>query len=57
MIAFVNRNHLIRVASRSMVRALRFAGVGFWNLGYQLAPTSYEVSPSTPLTFAAVRHR
>jgi hypothetical protein len=41
----------------AVVRALHFAGVGFWNLGYQLAPTSYEVGPSTPLTFAAVRHR
>lgn len=30
------------------------AGLAFWNLGYQIGPTSYEVNPSTPDTFAAV---
>ena len=34
--------------------ALHVAGMAFWNLGYQLAPTSYEVNPSTPDTFATV---
>ena len=34
---------------------MHFAGVAFWNLGYQLAPTSYEVSPSTPLTFGVIQ--
>ena len=36
------------------LRALNVAGLAFWNLGYQLATTSYEVNPSTPLTFAAI---
>jgi mannan endo-1,4-beta-mannosidase len=36
------------------LRALHVAGMAFWNLGYQLAPTSYEVNPSTPDTFATV---
>jgi hypothetical protein len=27
----------------------------FWNLGPQLAPTSYEVNPSTPLTWQVVQ--
>jgi hypothetical protein len=38
----------------AQLRSMGFAGSSFWNLGYQLAPTSYEVNPSTPLTFAAV---
>jgi hypothetical protein len=38
----------------AQLRALHVAGLAFWNLGYQLAPTSYEVNPSTPDTFAAV---
>ena len=36
------------------LRALHVAGTAFWNLGYQLGPTSFEVNPSTPDTFAAV---
>jgi hypothetical protein len=31
------------------------AGIGFWNLGPELAPGSYEVGLQTPLTFAAIR--
>jgi endo-1,4-beta-mannosidase len=31
------------------------AGIGFWNLGPELAPSSYEVGPQTPLVFAAVQ--
>ena len=38
----------------AQLRAMGVAGLAFWNLGYQLAPTSYEVNPSTPLAFAAV---
>jgi hypothetical protein len=30
-------------------------GLVSWNLGTELAPTSYEVSPQTPLTWAAVQ--
>jgi hypothetical protein len=37
------------------VKALGFSGAAFWNLGYQLAGTSYDVNPNTPLTFAAVQ--
>jgi hypothetical protein len=37
------------------LHALNVAGMAFWNLGYQLAPTSYEVNPSTPLTFWAIK--
>ena len=36
------------------LRAIGAAGAAFWNLGYQVAATSYEISPLTPLTFAAV---
>lgn len=36
-------------------RAQRVAGLGFWNLGPELAPSSYEVSEATPHTFAAVQ--
>jgi len=42
-------------AQYAQLRRIGAAGVAFWNLGYQIAPTSYEVSPLTPLTFAAVR--
>src|SRR5579875_17999 len=31
------------------------AGVGFWNLGPEIAPGSFEVNPSTPLTWAEVQ--
>ena len=38
----------------AQVRAFGAAGLVFWNLGYQVSPTGYDVSPSTPDTFAAV---
>ncbi len=38
----------------AQLRALHVAGMAFWNLGYQLGPTSYEINPATPDTFAAV---
>lgn len=38
----------------AQLKTLGFAGEEFWNLGYQLAPTSYEVNPSTPLTFSQI---
>ncbi len=38
----------------AQLRAEHMAGSVFWNLGYQLGPTSYEVNPSTPLTFAQI---
>ncbi len=38
----------------AQLRSLGVAGLAFWNLGYQLGPTSSEVNPSTPATFAAV---
>ena len=31
------------------------SGANFWNLGYEVAPTSYDVGPATPATFAAAR--
>jgi len=31
------------------------SGANFWNLGYQVAPTSYDIGPATPATFAAAR--
>lgn len=31
-------------------------GVGLWNLGPELAPSSYEVNPQTPLAFAAIQN-
>lgn len=40
----------------STLQNLHFAGVIFWNLGYELASTSYEVNPSTPWTFATVQN-
>jgi cellulase (glycosyl hydrolase family 5) len=36
-------------------RSAGVAGIGFWNLGPELAPTSYEVNPQTALTFAVVQ--
>jgi hypothetical protein len=38
----------------AQLRALDFAGTAFWNLGYQSAPTSYEINPSTPDTFLII---
>ena len=38
----------------AQLRSLQVAGMAFWNLGYQLASTSYEIGPATPLTFSAV---
>ena len=38
----------------AQLRALDFAGTAFWNLGYQSAPTSYEINPSTPETFLII---
>jgi hypothetical protein len=38
----------------SQLKALGFAGEEFWNLGYQVGSTSYEVNPSTPLTFSEI---
>jgi hypothetical protein len=35
--------------------SLGVAGVAIWNLGYQQAPTSYDVGPGEPLTWAAIR--
>ena len=32
------------------------AGVGFWNLGPQTDPSTYDVGPAEPLTFAAVQN-
>ena len=31
------------------------SGADFWNLGYQIAPSSYDIGPGTPAAFAAVR--
>ncbi len=39
----------------SALRSMHFAGVAFWNLGYQLGGSSYEVNPATHYTFAVVR--
>lgn len=36
-------------------RAVGAAGLGFWNLGPEVAPQSYDISPSTPLTWEAVQ--
>jgi len=36
-------------------RQYNVVGVGLWNLGPELAPTSYQVNPNTPLAFAAVQ--
>jgi endo-1,4-beta-mannosidase len=35
-------------------RALGFAGFIFWNMGCQMGPTSYEVSPRTPAVWSVV---
>lgn len=40
----------------TMLHALHFSGWAFWNLGWQVAPTSYEVNPHTSRAFAAVQH-
>ena len=42
-------------AMYAMLRSLHVAGIAFWNLGYQTGPTSYEVGPGTPRTFAAIQ--
>ncbi|MBV8445218.1 MAG: hypothetical protein JOZ92_04805 [Candidatus Dormibacteraeota bacterium] len=42
-------------ATYQMLRSVGAAGFAFWNLGYQVGGTSYEVSPQTPRTFAAVQ--
>ena len=39
----------------SLLRANGAAGAAFWNLGYEIKPQSYEVSPDTPDAFAAVQ--
>ncbi len=39
----------------AQLHSLHFAGMAFWNLGYQLTPTSYEVNPATPQTFTVVQ--
>jgi len=39
----------------TQLKAIGIAGVAFWNLGYQVAATSYDISPATPLVFAAVQ--
>ncbi len=39
----------------AQLRALGVAGTAFWNLGYQLGPSSYELNPATPDTFATVQ--
>jgi hypothetical protein len=49
------RAHLF-AQNYALAKSLNFAGIVFWNLGYQLASTSYEVNPSTPLTFAVVQN-
>ena len=38
----------------AQLRALGVAGLAFWNLGYQVGATSYEINPATPDAFAAV---
>ncbi len=35
--------------------AAHAAGIGFWNLGPEIAPQSYDVSPATPLTWQVVQ--
>jgi hypothetical protein len=42
-------------AMYAMLHSLHVAGIAFWNLGYQTGPTSYEVGPATPKTFAAIQ--
>jgi hypothetical protein len=36
-------------------QAANAAGIGFWNLGPEVAPQSYDVSPVTPLTWQVVQ--
>ena len=36
------------------VRDHQGSGEVFWNLGYQVKPTTYDIGTTTPLTFAAV---
>jgi hypothetical protein len=36
-------------------RAVGAAGLGFWNLGPEVSPLSYDISPATPLTWQAVQ--
>jgi endo-1,4-beta-mannosidase len=38
----------------ALQRTYRAAGVGAWNLGDQVGGTTYDVNPSTPLTWAVV---
>jgi mannan endo-1,4-beta-mannosidase len=38
----------------SLLQSMHAAGSAFWNLGYEVASNSYEVSPSTPKTFAVI---
>jgi hypothetical protein len=42
-------------ATYKLFRSIGGAGFAFWNLGYQVGTGSYEVSPLTPVTFAAVQ--
>jgi hypothetical protein len=42
-------------ATYAMLHSLHAAGAIFWNLGYQTGPTSYEVGPATPKTFAMIQ--
>jgi hypothetical protein len=41
--------------TNGLLRASGAAGQLFWNLGYQVKPTSYDVGPPTPLAFAEVQ--
>lgn len=38
----------------TVLRSIGAAGAAFWNLGYQVAPYSYDVSPSTAATFTSI---
>ena len=42
-------------ATMSQLNALGFSGAAFWNLGYQVTSTSYDVSTRTPRLFAAIQ--
>jgi hypothetical protein len=48
------RAHLFAQALAEL-RSEHVAGLAFWNLGYELAPGSFEVNPSTPLTFSVIQ--
>lgn len=39
----------------SRLRSAGIAGAAFWNLGYQVAGTNYEVNPQTSRTVGAVQ--